>query len=232
VYLGRGRPATARVGRAAREVASALGALARGARSGVGGAAPHDRAALLAMSPVVYPERAVPLGQARADDMLLFATTEVLHTRDAYTPAAIARLTADRGVHVGHCYLLNHLPNIAGIFADGDGARLGDGWAEFVDALAGAVAMGSVWNPPVCDLAEWLRAMQQVTTLPCARSAVTVHNGSRESLRRFTLLLPRAIAPDEVRWGDCAPAGWRTWHDWLAVWGDLRPETHTIVRWA
>jgi len=231
VYLGRGRPIGARALHATRTVGSTLATLARGHAGEVAPRDPHTRAELLAMAPVVYPERAVPLAQARPDELLLFATTEVLHTRDAYTPDALARLVARRGAHVGHCYLLNRLPYIAGLFDRGEEARLGDAWAGFVDALAAAVQDGRVWNPPVCDLAEWLRDTQQVTVLPSAPHAATVHNPLARVLRDYTLLLPPHVAPADVRWADREPAGARRWGDWLAVWGDIAADARTVVRW-
>jgi len=226
-----GQPVAARLRQAGRGMAAAVGALARGNGSEATPPEPYRRDELFAMAPVVYPERAVPLGQTRVDDLLLFATTEVLHTRDAYTPRAVARLVAERGVHVGHCYLLNRLPYIAGLFAEGEGARLGDEWAAFVDALSDAAAAGTVWNPVVSELAEWMRATQLVTTRPCARDAVVVENGCGQTLRGFTLLLPPTVMPADVRWGDSAPAGWRAWSDWLAVWGALPPTGRVVVRW-
>ena len=233
--MGGGRPLGTRARHAVREVVGALGALsaaARGRRDAAAQVEPYTVGELLSLAPVVYPERGVPLSAARADDQLLFATTEVLHTRDGYTPEAIDRLVKSRGIHVGHTYLLNQLPYIAGLFAEGAGPRFSDEWAEFVDALAAQVAAGAVWNPAVAPLAEWMRAMQQVETIPLPQGGAIVHNRSNEVVRDFTLLLPRDIAGGAVQWAGATPAGFRQWHDWLAVWGDLAPQSSTAVRWS
>jgi hypothetical protein len=229
-YMGGGQPVAVRARRAAREVAGALGAVARGRGAAAALVEPYSQSELLSLAPVVYPERGVPLSQSTQDDLLLFATTEVLHTRDAYTPAAVARLVASRGIHIGHTYLLNRLPYIAGLFAEGGADRFSDEWTVFVDALADAVAAGVVWNPPVSRLAERMRSLQHVETFPLTHGAI-VHNRSDEIVRDFTLLLPSTVAASSVTWDDATPAGSRAWHDWLAVWGDLAPGCRTRVRW-
>ncbi|HEX6534332.1 MAG TPA: hypothetical protein VF041_07035 [Gemmatimonadaceae bacterium] len=194
---------------------------------------PYTRDEALAMGALVYPERAAPLADATPDDLLLFATMEVLHTRDAYTPAALDRLARERGAHIGHCYLLNRLPYIAGVFdASSPSDRLSRAWLAFLDALAERVAAGVVWNPPVGELAEWLRAAQGAAVVPVARGVVEVRNPAGEPLHGFTILFPRDARPAGVRWGDGAPAGTRPWGDWLAAWGTVPARGAVRVRWS
>jgi hypothetical protein len=226
------RPVATRTRRLARELAGVGRALVAPDATAGGAAEPHTRAELLALAPLLYPERGAPLGRATLDEPLLFATTEVLHTQDAYTPAALARLVEARGVHVGHCYLLNRLPYIAGLFADGGGgARIGRAWDAFVDALAAGVRDGRVWNPTMGELAGWLRAMQHVSLTQRAACAVALRHALPHALADVTLLLPADVSPADVRWDGRAPAGSRRWADHLAVWGALPPARPVVVRW-
>ncbi|HEU4565334.1 MAG TPA: hypothetical protein VFS05_11815, partial [Gemmatimonadaceae bacterium] len=182
--------------------------------------APYSRGEALAMGAIVYPERAAPLADVTEGDMLLFATMEVLHTSDVYTPAAFERLVAERGVHIGHCYLLNRLPYLAGVFdAESDRDRLSPGWLAALDVMEAEVRAGRLWNPPVGELAEWMRAMQLMEMVPVDARAVELRNGTDATLAGYTILLPPDVSPSDVRWGAGAPAGARRWGDWLAVWG-------------
>jgi hypothetical protein len=194
--------------------------------------APYTRAELLDMAAVVYPERAVPLNQADEDELLLFTTAESLHTRDIYTPAALRRLLDERGLHLGHCYLLNQIPYIAGVFQHGGRtARLTKEWTEFIDAMSEHVGSRRLWNPNAAELAEWMRGIQHVDCQPVGAQSLRLRNLLSRSIGELTLLLPRQIAPDSVRWSGAKPDGWRYWGDWLAVWGDLPAGADVTVCW-
>jgi hypothetical protein len=192
---------------------------------------PFTRDEVILMAPTIYPERAVPLSQLVADDILLFASMEVLHTEDVYTGEALDRLIAERGLHIAHSYLLNRLPYIAGIFAAPEREALSALWLEMLQALGDAIAEGRLWNPPVGELAEWARRWQRVTVLPVSKHMVEICNPHVERVRDFTVLLPVAVDARAVRWDGANPAGSRTWGSWLSVWGDLPSERSTIVRW-
>ncbi len=224
------RPAAERLERTMRRLGSIPAELRRAA--GPQRPEPYTRQHLLRYAPTLYPERAVPLRDARADELLLFTTLEVVHTSDVYTPEAVERLLAERGLHIGHCYLLNELPYLAGVFATGGGAlALASPWIDFLDHLAAAVRAGRAWNPPMGDLAAWVRALQFTSVVDVARTTVRVDNASDSPVTGFTLLLPGSVSPTDVRWGDRAPAGHRIWSDWLAVWGDLPANGSTTVQW-
>ncbi len=193
---------------------------------------PYTRRELAECGAVVYPERGVPLHQASESEQLLFATIEGVHTRDIYTPDALDRLLSERGLHVGHCYLLNRLPYIAGVFERGtEPGRLTDAWTEFIASLDRSVASRRLWNPTAGDLSAWMRDMQAISVIPGKRGRVDLHHPGSGPVRGFTLLLARTVPPASVRWGDAAAAGWRYWRDWLAVWGDLPAASHTVVQW-
>jgi hypothetical protein len=187
------------------------------------------RAQILAATPVIYPERPSPLGQVRATDMMLFATNYVVHTEDAYYPSSLDDLISERGVHIGHCYLLNRVPYLAGIFSPGT-SRTSEAWNTFIDALAGHVKSGRLLNPVVSDLAEWFRGLQFVEAMPTGDNSMQLVNHGRERLRGYTLLIPRVWSRLTL-WGGRPPAGSRPWSDWLAVWGDLDSGESVKVEW-
>lgn len=180
----------------------------------------------------VYPERAVPMHQVRADDQLLFATQEVLHLRDAYTPAAFERLIDERGLHVAHTYLLNTLPYVAGAFSpDHSDARLAPAWLGALDSLTTEVGSGRLWNPTVGELAKWFRGMQCLAVTPRSECALELSNPTGDVLRGATVMLPASVSPDAVAWNGGPVVGSRRWSDWLCVWGDVPADSTVVVRW-
>lgn len=193
----------------------------------------HTRKELLEVASVVYPERGVPLAQACSDEMLLFTTMEAVHTKDVYTPHALTRLLEERGLHIGHTYLLNELPYIAGVFDQSRMPRLSTEWESFVDALANATSAERLWNPTASALLQYMRNVQHVSVLPdLDHEAAVVINRLRRAQRNITILLPRSIHPEHVTWAGAPPIGWRYWSDWLAVWGDLEAGQSARIEWA
>lgn len=191
----------------------------------------YERPEALEMAPTFYPERPAPLGQVRRDDMLMFTTNQIVHIRDAYTPANLEALTNERGIHVGHIYLLSHKPYVAGLFESENRGTPSSAWLTFVDALAESVAAGRLWNPIVSDVADWFRNIQKVEVAPIGDRAVELVNRSGTVLRDYTVLLPPDRAEASIRWGVGRPVGTRHWTDWIAVWGDLPPDVPVRVRW-
>jgi hypothetical protein len=186
----------------------------------------------LAWGAMVYPERAVPMHQVRADDQLLFATQEVLHLRDAYTPEAFERLIDERGLHVAHTYLLNTLPYVAGMFSpDHSEPRLAPAWLGALDSLTTEVASGRLWNPTVGELAKWFRGMQCVAVTPRSECALELSNPTGDVLRGATVILPASVSRDAVAWNGGPVTGSRRWSDFLCVWGDVPANSTIVVRW-
>ena len=193
---------------------------------------PYGRTELLNFSPVLYPERAVPLNQVTETEPVLFVTSEALHIRDVYTRGALNRLLDERGIHIGHCYLLNRAPYIAGIFrSDTDDPRLVSEWVTFLGALAESCSSGRLWNPTMAELAAWIRAMQHVSIETLDDNTLCLTNPLPTKIEGITLLLPTAIAPENVRWSNALPSGSRYWKGWLAVWGDVPARSRTSVSW-
>lgn len=193
---------------------------------------PFSRKELFASSAVVYPERAVPLYCSDQSDLWLFSTLEDVHVRDILTRGALDRLISERGLHIGHSYLLNNLRYIAGLFNPGAaGLRLTDEWSDFLHYLAQMVHAGRVWNPYASRLASWMYEVQSVSLVPTGDCEVRLGNPLSWHVRGYTLLMSSATRPESVRWLGGVPTGWRKWGDWLAVWGDLPPSHEGIVQW-
>jgi hypothetical protein len=193
---------------------------------------PYTRRELTDLAPALYPERGAPLHQCTPDDMMLFMTNEVTHTTDAYTQARLEDLIEERGLHIGHSYILNQLPYIAGIFQVGSTPpRLRHEWTSFLDLLEDAVHSGRLWNPTTRDLVNWVRGMQCVQCIPVGPRSVRIENTSGQPVQGLTLLLPRTADPDLVEWSGKKPQGSRSWGDWQTVWGDLPPQSHVVVQW-
>jgi len=186
----------------------------------------------LEWAPVVYPERAAPMHQVRPDDQLLFATQEVLHLRDAYTPAAFERLVQERGLHLAHTYLLNTLPYVAGMFSpNATESRLAPAWQAALDNLTEHVAAGRIWNPPIGEMAKWFRTMQCLAVTPRSECAIELRNPTSELMQGVTLMLPASVRPDAVSWNGGPATGARQWSDCLCVWGDVPAASTATVRW-
>jgi hypothetical protein len=193
---------------------------------------PHTAGELAGMAAVVYPERGVPLHQVREEDLLLFATLETVHVRDSYTPDAVDRLLKERGLHVGHCYLLNELPYIAGIFQPSKHSiRLSAQWTRAVRHLSSLVQAQRLWNPTMGTLAAWMRDMQHLSFIPQGAAGMTVNNPLSHTVHGVTILLDPSISPSSVFWDGNRPAGSRVWGDWLAVWGDVPAQRQIVVTW-
>lgn len=222
------RPVADRVGRVTRRLAGAPAELRRAA--GLQQPEPYDRRELAAFAPTVYPESASPARDADPDGLCLFVSQEVVHTADAYTDAALERLLQGRGLHIGHCYLLNRLPYLAGTFT-ADGKDLDGAWVAFLDALTAAVAERRLWNPTMGALAEWVRGFHLTSVVPLHDAAVRIETRSPVDLPDFTLLLPASTDAAGVRWNGETPQGTRRWGDWLAVWGLLPAHAGITVQW-
>jgi hypothetical protein len=230
IYLeARGeRPVTDRIARVTRRLARAPAELRRAA--GLQQPEPYDRRDLAAFAPTVYPESASPARDADPHGLCLFASQEVVHTADAYTDAALERLLQGRGLHIGHCYLLNRLPYLAGTFTT-DGKDLDGAWVAFLDALTAVVAEGRLWNPTMGALAEWVRRFHLTSVVPLHDAAVRVETRSPVDLSDFTLLLPASTDVTGIRWNGEVPVGTRRWGDWLAVWGLVPAHARVTVQW-
>lgn len=193
----------------------------------------YSQGELVEMASVVYPERAAPIHEVNDSELLLFVTMEAVHTRDTYTSKALARLVEERGLHIGHCYLLNTLPYIAGIFARSDGrVVLSPSWCQFLDSLESSVRNGVIWNPPAGEMVEWIRAMQRMKVTRLRKFEVQVENPMARVVTDYTLLFPKSTSVESIRWAGQKPKGHREWPDWFAIWGDVPARSAIRVRWA
>ena len=225
--------------RAGDAVGPAFGAYLRKARATSGATRadaeevrPPDRTALLQLAPFVYPVRGAPASSVRPSELLLFASQEVLHVRDVYTEPMLERLIGERGAHVGHCYLLNVLPYVAGIFHQAGGSlTLAPEWGAFLGALESRVADGTVWNAPISEIAEWMRDLQLLVCIPVDDTSLRIENPLDHVVRGLTVLVPRAVSRKDIYWGAARPTVHAPWHDWLPISGDLAAGTTVQVGW-
>lgn len=216
-----------------RAVKRAWGNPARGSDPLVGvPSEPYSREELLGSAAVIYPERAVPMYNTNPSDIWLFSTMEDVHARDILTREALDGLLIERGLHVGHCYLLNNLRYIAGLFeGTGGNIRLTKEWSEFVHYLSDMVRSGRIWNPCVSRLAGWMLELHSVSIVPWGDREVRLANPLPWFVRDYTLLLPSTTPPGSVHWLGESPKGWRANGEWLAVWGDIPPSHEGIINW-
>ncbi|MFN3648021.1 MAG: hypothetical protein ACK47B_00465 [Armatimonadota bacterium] len=180
---------------------------------------PHTRFELQQYAPTVYSKSCHPLP---AGDLLLFATQEVNHLADVYTPSAVQRLVSERGLHIGHCYLTCPLPYINGLWQSP--GSISSEWRRFLDALQREVSSGRLWNPTLGELARWTEAASAVEVIADS-NAITLRNTSGSRVKGFTILVEsgREIQGDWV-------TGMRDWEDWTAVWGDIPPKATVSLR--
>jgi hypothetical protein len=73
--------------------------------------------------------------------------------------------------------------------------------------------------------------MQHVSIETLDNTTLSLTNPLPTKIEGITLLLPTAIAPENVRWSNALPSGSRYWKGWLAVWGDLPARSRTSVSW-
>jgi hypothetical protein len=192
---------------------------------------PYSRNEMLACAPSVYPESGMPLRNLQPEGARLFATSLVTHVTDAYTPERLALLKSERGLHIGHCYLAHSVEYLAGIFVAGECNRLSKHWSGFLDSLQAHSADASIWNPTMAALSGWIADRLGIDFAPSGPHSATIGNRNGHVVNEFTVLLPPETRPDTVRWENSSPAGYRSWGDWVAVWGDLPAHGCVRVAW-
>lgn len=180
--------------------------------------------------PVLFPSSGNPLHAATKTDTMLFSTMEALHPKDAYTEAHLQKLCDDRGIHIGHCYILNAIEYLAGVFQKSRTGtwELDHAWASFVDAASALVNGGPLWNPTMGELGDHLVALQELDVIPREDGATVINNGI-SLVQGFTLLVRPREPRRSITWGS-GEAEMQDWGDWLALSGDVRPNETVDVR--
>jgi hypothetical protein len=146
---------------------------------------PYTADELLQASPALYTETAQPFYTYKAG-LLLFASQEVVHTKDAYTPAMLDELIAANGLHIGHTYILNNQSYIDGIFS---GSKLSAQWLAFVDYLSAQVQQGKVWNPAMKEFTAWNKALNALH-ITYTSSSISITNPTTNAITGLSFMIP------------------------------------------
>ncbi|MFM9951252.1 MAG: hypothetical protein ACKV1O_25180 [Saprospiraceae bacterium] len=122
--------------------------------------------------------------------LLFFNTIETTHTKDIYNKASLEALIKERGLHLGHTYILNSLPYINGIFnANGNRLTLSKEWIDFTEVLSEMVANGKIWNPNMGEFVDRIKLMLNVS-YRLANNKILIRNNNDEIVEGYTLIKP------------------------------------------
>lgn len=177
-------------------------------------------------SPVLYSECRQPLYNREENDLLLFATQEVVHTKDAYTAELLNKLVAEKGLHIGHTYLLNTLPYLNGVFDNNK--QLSKEWMVFVAALSSAVKSGIMWNPTMHEFVAYTELLVKLNiSYPTLRS-MRIENKSDKDINGVSFFTNNTHT---ILWDGIVPdyrtdsAGERTF------WGNIPAHASVTITW-
>ena len=193
---------------------------------------PYSRKEELELASAIFPESGVPINQVKENDSLLFCTNEVQHICDVYNEKSLNNLIREKGIHIGHTYLLNTVPYLNGLFKNQDGnITLKPKWSRFVIALHHKVSTNVLWNPVVSDLSEWTRAMQFVSIVPVNSNSVRITNKYFKDIHDFTLLIPKTMPLNTISWDGRQPKGSKQIDGIVAIFDNLTANTDCILSW-
>ena len=191
---------------------------------------PYTTKELENFSPVLFTESKQPLAQHKVCELIIFTSQEVVHTQEAYTPAALNKLTAEKGLHIGHTYLLNTLPYINGVF-DKKTKQLNSEWSIFVDALSKKVRSGSIWNP---DMQEFVAYNKQLSALIFTHSpprSLLVTNNDTKPVEGLTFIIP-TIQANNISWGNTSPQSRLCSNkNETMLWGTIPANNSVTISW-
>lgn len=140
--------------------------------------------------PVLYCEQALPIGQVRDEDMLLFAS--ILDGNLYRSWSNIGSLIRERGIHIAHTYLCCSIKYNEPAIVKRDGRwHLSRGFADVMSKLNEGIRRGDIWNPTMRDCADWFRTWIKVEVEEIDDNAVTLVNPTDASLPGFSLMFPR-----------------------------------------
>jgi len=95
--------------------------------------------------------------------LLFFNTVEATHIKDIYTKKSLEKLISERGLHIGHTYILNNLPYLNGIFdLKRSSVTLSDSWIQFISALSQKVRENKIWNP---TMGKFIERVQRILNI-------------------------------------------------------------------
>jgi len=162
----------------------------------------------------------------------MFCTSEVLHISDVYNENQLNTLIEEKGLHIGHTYLLNELPYINGIIKkENKDFKLSKEWSRFIKHLQKSVISGNLWNPTISKLGSWVRMMQFVSIIPINSNSLKLFNEYYKDIPNFTLLLPMNITGKKISWNGRKPKGSKIIDRNFVIFDDLGGNSESIISW-
>jgi hypothetical protein len=163
---------------------------------------PYTISELKVYSEPLYTETMKTINNWQPGDLALFSTIETTHVQDIYTGQALKKLIDERGLHIGHTYILNSLPYINGIFVSATKSQLHAKWKSFLDILAAYVTEGKIWNPNMSELTHHLTALQRVRIEYMSSQMIRLTNFNTFAVTDFTFSTSASVqawlAPGQV----------------------------------
>jgi hypothetical protein len=190
---------------------------------------PYTTEELEKFSPVLFTESKQPLNQYKDDELILFTSQEVVHTQDAYTPAALNKLIAEKGLHIGHTYLLNTLPYINGIF-DKQTKQLTNEWKTFVVALSEYVKEGNVWDPNIHEFIDYNKQLNSLSFTHNSSRSILVKNSSNKAIEGLSFVIPTNNTSN-ISWGNTQPDSRNTKQNETIFWGTVPANNSVTISW-
>lgn len=166
---------------------------------------PYTVDEIIHFSPALYGESGKPFHQVDKNEMTLFATQEVVQIDNSYTKEALDKLIRERGLHLGHTYILNSLPYINGIYKRSTQNTLADYWINFTNDLSELVKAGRIWNPNMGEFVSYMKQLNSLKFEYCSLNKIRITNNSKEGLTGLTLYASANIDPYGISWDGKKP---------------------------
>ncbi|RYE22769.1 MAG: hypothetical protein EOP51_12410 [Sphingobacteriales bacterium] len=192
-------------------------------------ALPYTEEELNYFSPVLHTELKQPLYTREAHELVLFATQEVVHTQDAYTETALEQMIAERGLHIGHTYLLNKLPYLNGVFDKGSN-ELSEGWITFVESLSGQVKAGNIWNPTMQEFVGYMLQLQSLRVTHLSPRSMLIENKRNKDIVGLSFMAGSNVLIG-LAWGSVQPQYKQTSNGQILFWGNIPAGNSITVSW-
>jgi hypothetical protein len=191
---------------------------------------PYSREELINFSPALYLETAKPLHQLAANDLVMFATQEITQLNGVYTEQALNKLIGEKGLHIGHTYILNDLPYIEGIFEKNKKNKLSTHWIKFVNALSQKIENGEIWNPNLSEFIGYVKQCCAVSLEYLSEKAMVVRNSGSRDVNGLTFMI-HVPARVSVLWDKKKPASRLDDSGNVLFWGNVPANSQSVIEW-
>jgi hypothetical protein len=118
-----------------------------------------------------------------------FDTARMTFVNQGYTEAALARLVAENGIHIGHTYLgLESKRHFDFAFArSGDGYRIHERFERFLGSVGDRIRGGDIWNPTLGEMTRFYDDLRSVSLERVGRGTWELKNDGVRQVRGVTL---------------------------------------------